>query len=408
MANSILRININQPIPIGGQISFSIDSSIITYQWVASRTGIGQVTASSTITGTINNLVTAIGLDYPSLLTPSYSGSGNQLDITTVSSTALFSNGQAPNLNVSFIYINASRTIYIENFVGDTYLINNEIIMDIQALVSVETITVSFYNLTNQNQSPTFKLYTKDNKAKLNIAPAIKSLFSYPSEGHDYATTGQIMPNINTVRITINHSGNVIPYQLVKTFVRGGNRTTKTNQTLSDGIWLTPSDKIPVWAGYPVAGYYLEVQNNARVITKKLINDIPTSLIDQRRTKGCSQMYVKFLNQMGGYSHWLFDTFSESETNTNYGSFVRANEIEDLGNDASSKFQVTGKVPKEYINLIKDLAVSPEIYIYKNLEWVRVLSDKNPVVVEDTKRSYNVKMNFILDYRFNPALIWSN
>lgn len=409
MANSKIIININEVIPIGGVVSFVVSNTLISYTFVSSRSQAGEVTAGLTIAQTINNYIAAVALDYPTLITGSYPGSGNQMQFTAVQVNDYFSQGNAGDLNVTFQYVNTQRLLGAVGFLGDNYLINNDIILRIESLVTVPFITLQFNNLTNQEQSGTSRHYLgSDNSITLNISPYIKSLFSYPNGGSDYTTTGQSMPNVNTIRISMNFEGNFNPYLITKSFIRGGKRSNSYNQTLSTGQWLTPSDNIPVWTGFPVAGYYLETVNNARVITKKLDNEIPSSIKDVRRQKGCNPLYVKFLNQMGGYSYWLFDSFTETENNANLGSFIRNNDLADLGNTSESKIQATGKVPQQYIKIIKDLGVSPEIYVYRDGNWMRVLSNSNPIVLDDNKRSFNVKVNFSPEHRFNPSLIWSN
>lgn len=409
MANSKVIININEAIPIGGVVSFVVSNTIISYTFVASRTQAGEVTAGSTIAETINNFIAAVAIDYPTLITGSYPGTGNQMQFTAVQVNDYFSQGNAGDLNVTFQYVNTQRLLGAIDFLGDNYLINNDIILTIESLVQVPFITLQFNNLTNQEQSGTSRHYLgADNKITLNISPYIKSLFSYPNGGSDYSTTGQLMPNVNTIRISMNFEGNFNPYTITKSFVRGGKRSNSYNQTLNTSTWLTPSDKIPVWNGYPVAGYYLTTENSVRTIVKKLDNEIPSTLKDVRRQKGCNPLYVKFLNQMGGYSYWLFDSSTETESNANLGSFIRNKDLADLGNTSESKIQATGKVPSEYIEIIKDLGVSPEIYIYREGNWMRVLSNNSPVMVDDNKRSYNVKVNFSPEYRFNPSLLWSN
>lgn len=409
MANSKILININEVIPIGGVISFVVSNTVISYTFVAARTQAGESTVGSTITETINNYISAVALDYPTIITGSYAGTGNQVQFTAVQVNDFFSQGEAGELNVTFQYVNNQRLLGVSDFLGDNYLINNDIILKIESIVNVPYITLQFNNLTNQEQSGTSRHYlSADNTVTVNISPYIKSLFSYPNAGSDYTTTGQAIPNVNTIRISMNFEGNSNPHTFTKSFIRGGKRSNRYNETLSTGQWLTPSDKIPVWIGFPVAGYYLETISNSRVITKKLDNGISSTLKDLRRQKGCNPLYVKFLNQMGGYSYWLFDSFTETENNANIGSFIRNNELADLGNTSESKIQATGKVPQQYIEIIKDLGVSPEIYIYREGNWKRVLSNSNPVVLDDNKRSYNVKISLSPEYRFNPSLVWSN
>lgn len=404
MANSRIRININEAIPVGGVVSFQIDNTTISYEWVVTRSGLGEVTAASTISATIANLMNAINADHPTLLTATYPGTGNALFVESVSQFSYFSNGQADELNVTFTYINTVRVIGAVGFSGNNYLINNDIIMDLASSANISVMTLQFNNLTTQELTPVFRIYPYSNLASVNLSPIIKGIFSYPEASADYSTPNQQVRTTNEIRITVNFPDNSNPTYITKNYVRGGNRTNDTNQTIANGTWLTPSDKIPVWSGYPVAGYYLD----SNVITKKLLASIPANKIDTRRRKGCNELYVKFLNQMGGYSYWLFDSQNESESNINQGAYIRNNRVEDLGNESENKMTAYGKIPREYIGLIKDLIVSPEILIYDSGNWVRVLSGKNTITEDYNKRAYSVKINFDLEYRFNPSLLHSN
>ena len=103
-----------------------------------------------------------------------------------------------------------------------------------------------------------------------------------------------------------------------------------------------------------------------------------------------------------------FRSKNELESNVNLGGFVRNNLVDDLGNESNSTIQAMGKIPAEYAYYINDLIVSPEIYVLLDGSWVRVRSKNNSVSVNQTKRSYQVTINYDVDYRFNPSLLWSN
>ena len=167
----------------------------------------------------------------------------------------------------------------------------------------------------------------------------------------------------------------------------------------------TPTTKLPVWIGYETAEYYIDNQN---LILKRLLADVSIANIEERRTKGCNEVYVKFLNQNGGYSNWLFESHSNIENNNNQGGFIRNNLVDDLGNETDFKLQLESKVPKAFKQLILDLIISPEIYALIEGLYIRVRSGRNSMEYDNIKRSYATKINLEVDNRFNPSLLWSN
>lgn len=68
MANSTLNIIVNEVIPVGGQITFNLQGTNITYNWVTTRSGSGEVTKADTIPETLENFEAALNTDYPDLL----------------------------------------------------------------------------------------------------------------------------------------------------------------------------------------------------------------------------------------------------------------------------------------------------------------------------------------------------
>ncbi len=142
-------------------------------------------------------------------------------------------------------------------------------------------------------------------------------------------------------------------------------------------------------------------------ITEKSLAEITD--IDYRRIKGNNNIYLKFLNQKGGYSYWLFESYSEKETNTPLGYLVNAsNNLLDLGNESKSDLQVYSKIPKEYRNFAKDFIATSDVYAYQNAKWKKIFLKSNNVEFDNIKKVYTVNFNIDLNYRFNPSLLWSN
>lgn len=416
MPNNILKMTFNEAIPVGGYVSFDLDGSPINETYVVARSGSGEVTADVTVEKTAHNLKTSLDLDFGSDLTVGYSG--NTLTVYSKNLSHSFTN-PASSHDVTFGFEENSE-IEVSGISGSNYLINNDIIMTLNSNVNVDYYELSLTNLTNGNNTGIFRMYTKQtsNELNINLSPIIKGIFSEPEADNSYST-GSTTVNLNRITITIQKDGSENSYTTTKNFIRGGNRTNDTNQSLAITVtntfntWLQPANKIPTWTGYPIAGYRL---NSNNTITKVLTSSLPSGILDARRSTGCYPVYVKFLNQKGGYSYWLFESGKEGEQNNHLGSFIRNNKVDDLGSEADSTLQLYSKVHKDYIGLIKDLCVSSEIYVYhaamtkaaKPNQFIRAFLDRNSTLIDENKKAYAVNIKLDFDYRFNPSLLWSN
>lgn len=277
---------------------------------------------------------------------------------------------------------------------GNGYFINNEIWFNINADEDVVYFKLILTNLSNSKISTQFISYAINNNVFVNIQSIVKSLFDVPNGETNNSTKINISITANT--------GDNISFQ--KDFVRGGKRVNDTNQTISPNQTLRLAKKLPVWSGFPVYDYYL---SPSYVIQKQNLVDVTN--IDYKRIKGCNNIYIKFLNQKGGYSYWLFESFTEKEQNQNLGYVVSAaNALIDLGNDSKSDLQFYSKIPKEYKDYARDIIVSPDIYAYQNGGWKKIFSNNNSIEWDNIKKVYSVNINISLNYRFNPSLLWSN
>jgi hypothetical protein len=275
---------------------------------------------------------------------------------------------------------------------GNGYLINNEIWFNITSDLPVAYFRLFVQNLSNGKISSTFTAYTQTNSARVNLQSIIKSLFDVPNG---------IENNSATFKITITASdGTVINFN--KSFIRGGVRTISINQTIQNNQILRISDTIPIWQGLPISESFLNT--NYSITTIALAN---ITNVDYRRAKGCNNVYLKFLNQRGGYSFWLFESYSQKETTRNKGNLIDGNgSFIDLGTDSNSDLQVYSKIPKEYKQYAIDFIVSPDVYVWQDAIWKKVTTKNNSLEVDNIKKVYSVNFNLDLNYRFNPSLLW--
>lgn len=412
MAVSKLKITFNQRLILGSTVSFNfkqVSTGIetpVTFTWVGLRSGAYQATANFDPPYLIASVNSVKGFkqafeidqpDYPieetlgtTVGSPSFVViTSNDDDITFSGGTSTYQPGQS---SLTTFEITRNEGILITGLESDNYFINNEIWMGMSVIDQITRYSLTLNNLNNGKFTRSFILFTNNSRANVNIQPILKSLFDYPT-----------VRNQNKFQISIQaYNGNSLVHSatIVKNFIRGGNRTELTNQSIALGTILRPSLRLPVWDGFPTQEYFLD--NTGSIQTRN------ADLVDNKRVKGCNNIYFRFLNQKGGYSNWLFESYSNPETNSNLGAFVRNNKIEDLGNEVDNSLNVYSKVPSEYYSLLKDLFISLDIYVWQDLRWKKVISNKNTSDYDTAKRAYSVKAKFIFENRFNPSLLWSN
>jgi hypothetical protein len=364
-------------------------------------------------------LCDALLLDYPTLFTAVVESPDTVL-ITSLFENTIFTGGEDTEY-LTYIVDNIvnpidGKPLKLVGLNDDRYLINNPISVKISSTNNPVYFRMVVNNLTNQKTSTEFISYPDTNGiSNVQFEAIIKSLFDYPSDAIGYILPDQLVPNANKCRIRVYYrslnvetgeiSVEILGVDTVKTFIRGGKRTSDVNQTLQGSQILTPCAKLPFWDGYDTAEYYLDENS---LIRKRLLLDVPSSRYELLRKKGCNEVYVKFLNQNGGYSNWLFESHLDKESNKSLGGFVKDDKADDLGNEVDNSLQCSAKIPKSYRPLINDLIISPEIYVLIDGIYKRVRSSSNSINYDSIKRSYNVNINFDFDYRFNPSLLWSN
>lgn len=286
--------------------------------------------------------------------------------------------------------------IISHNLTGNGFLINNEIWFEITADQPVAYFKLNIRNLSNNKISTTFISYTDiNNKVFVNIQSVVKSLFDIPNGNANSASKMEITIIANT--------SDIISFQ--KDFIRGGKRVNETNQTISPNQFLRISEKLPVWSGFEAFDYYLDPSYQISILS--IGSSVPN--IDYKRIKGCNNVYIKFLNQNGGYSYWLFESYTKKESNIPLGYVISgSNNMVDLGSESDNDLQIYSKIPKEYKQYALDIIVSPDVYAYRNGTWEKIFMKSNSNEYDNIKKVYSVNINIDLNYRFNPSLLWSN
>lgn len=411
MAQSKIKINFGQNLIIGSTISFNlkaIDTGIetpYTFTYVPTRSNPFEVTTQPPTFAFIGersaqNFQTAFELDFPTDFTTEINTAkfSSSVIITSLDENITFTGGLStyePGYSSAKITFEITREdgITLGSFSESNYFLNNEIWIDLSTVETIDRYQINVTNISNGKSTKPIVLFALNNKVEVNIQQVFKYLFDTPN-----------IKNANKFKITIKAILNdvIVKETLVyKNIIRGGERTEKTNISIPFNTSLTVTEKLPVWNGYPTNEFYLSPDGSIQILAS-----ISNENKDYRKESGCNGLYFKFLNQKGGISNWLFQSYQETESNMPLGAYSVGRTIADLGNESDCALQVYSKVPNEYYQLIKDLIISPDIYVWKDLRWVRVFSARNTTETDRNKKAYSVKLKFDFENRFNPSITW--
>lgn len=284
----------------------------------------------------------------------------------------------------------------VNGLTKDFYLSNNPIIVDIEETQDHDYLTIKIGSYAASMLTPIAK------KAKVDVSSYIKTLY-------DNSNITKVPIVISSFKRVNNVDQLVNSTTLTKHFIRGGKRGGQTNTTVQPNTILKVTEKIPYWDGYFTTYGYLNTTNNPALIEQILVNPDFMRSVDKRKVKGCNSVYVRFLNSLGGYSYWMFEGVTDQQKNTNEG-LINNTRLIDLGNSFDQEIELFSKVPKQYIALIQDLIVSPDIYIYRlgeeGVVWDKYYSNNNTVEVNPAKNAQSVKIKLKPFNKFNPQTQW--
>lgn len=297
------------------------------------------------------------------------------------------------------------KKLVTQGLESNNFLINNDIWLKIlpysdngstSSLLNVKRYNVSISNLTNGKTTVLVTAYpiTPQSEVNVKLNELIKSTFS------------PVGNNINVIKINLQllyfNSGLAsrelsITDSITRNFIRGGKRTNEINNSLINGLTLSPTEKIAVWAGYPSSKYVL---NGSEI--SQVLNDVS----EFRTVKTCSPLYVKFLNQLGGYSYWLFEVPETTQSGRGIGFVERIGSVKDLGVSYDNSISAISKVPAYYLPLIQDLIISPDVSFWKDAKWNQLTMGNNSITENSNKKAYEVNVRFDKYDNLNPSLIW--
>ena len=394
MIQSKLKITFGQELIIGSNIAIQTTEEDYLYTYAITptpTTNVGEATADLFAVDFASTHPTYLVETFPTETSTVVVITAPNATIEFIRATANYDEFSRP----AFVTLEITRQegVNILGLNGNNYLINNDIILTINAVEPIDKYTISFDNLSNQSNTVPFTLYPRQNISELNISPIIKSIFS---------KIGEV--NQNFVNITVRGylAGTLKQTtSVVRNFVRGGNRTQSTNQTIPSGSILRSSVRLPIWDGYATSEGFIDGNG---IVKERPLDDVPIDTKDFRRVKSCDPLYLRFLNSKGYYSNWLFDDWQSGHSSSNIGTYANLRAVNDLGNESKFLLSARYKVDAEYIGIIQDLIDSPEIYFGTE----RIFNDKNSLTLDVATKVYSGSLNFKKELRYNPSVLWNN
>lgn len=218
-------------------------------------------------------------------------------------------------------------------------------------------------------------------------------------EEHTYSDTPEIVSNIYVKSLTIE-------------FDVGGNTFTETRRfvhcALPEYVLSVFEEDccLKIWKCYPFSAPAGGWDNRVLLIPNTDIEpDISICGCVDYDLSCCKGVYIKWLNNKGYYSYWLFPNFKTIERDGDEIFRVprsvfdkdRTSNEETGGFDVSEKISIGDKIPEPYWDQLKTLVGSPEVYMLSPLwelgsaeckpeDWIRIIQD-SPKFERNTKNN---------------------
>ena len=291
------------------------------------------------------------------------------------------------------------------------YYINNPVYISITDLITSKYIEITIAGAV-------YKLYPNlAGEVLVNLSSMIRVSIPLTQANGDYENSS-ITNTTHELTITVkdykNDGTTTTTETFVKTFIRGGEFGNNNNLIATPNKTLVSSLKIPVWINKPCALYFL---NDSLQVIKMPLKDVTISYFDDvhqvgielQQTRYTDGVYLKFLNSLGGYSYWNFERTSTKLKSENIGYYVTPSiageQVTDMGHTLKEDITVESVVKAEYINIIKDLITSTEVYVFDDNNWVRIVLDGNSLTLNPAKKVYDVSVTYKRHNTYTPTTL---
>lgn len=300
----------------------------------------------------------------------------------------------------------------INNFDKDFYLVNNPVIIELTEFGNngpgndkIFSVDLQVRNIDSGYVIDDIVYYINSESIKTDISGAAKAMLREPNflDEPKKRNIANLrfkfsLKYIDTDTREITQKDEEAIY---KTFIRGGYPYPRSNQNLDNGDILIDQNIRPIWDGFPNEVYYLE---SGEI---KKTDDTPESMSEDKINKRtCDGSYIAFLNSLGGYSFWYFESNENKDTATDLDYTEKLESVKDLGYLHDEEITLISKVPKRFFPTIRSLIYSPDVYIYEDENWEKIVLKSNNLKVANQNKNVKVKVKAEKITRYNPSLIW--
>lgn len=290
------------------------------------------------------------------------------------------------------------------------YLAGNDIWVQVSNFAKIPLrLELKATNLNTGKTMPIFRLYADLlNTFRFNLSQVVRPLQPYPD--HIDVNTLQ---NYRLEFVVVFQDNTSEASILEKFFIRGGREKNNISEWyLNDGDKLIIAKWVD-WIGIMLPGY-------AKKIMSSLIVDFIPSPADTYKMilpSACNAKIIKFLNSLGGYQFWVFETF-EINPKVKGGAPIsviptqlRMDISRNTGTETVKEITLKTKTPVALQPIILDLIQSPEILMYdpegtdEASSWQRLqLSGSNDALLNSNDMSYPNEITYVLPNYVNRDL----
>lgn len=219
-----------------------------------------------------------------------------------------------------------------------------------------------------ESQDTTLKLYPFNNVYEFDISDTF------------YLTdfSKQVTLSFKYFNDANNQIGSTINYIFI-----GYNAFLLDDQKKVDLINHRLMTSVPFWAGYPFSYILNGVEVNYTLNTAPIGHHIAE--------EKCNGIYIKFLNQYGYYSYYLFNRYYKKETKKSnaikYNDWTNSIDpkIKVLRNEIETIYTIKELISNDELELIRQLSVSRDVYFLKGGEFISKECEVN--FTEDIKNN---------------------
>ena len=278
------------------------------------------------------------------------------------------------------------------------YLAGNDIWLQVGSFLEpVLKLEIVYTNLSTSQTLKKLVLYPRpENNFIFNCSEPVRALFPEPNH----------LANNNLQQIVIAFTAFYVDentpndaQSVQRYFIRGYRKKAAQNEwylSASEELIIKPW---PQWWGITLPGFAQRIQGAS--ITEYVPTDTKTI-----RPKDCDYKIIKFLNSLGGYQYFLFESWEIKEKVKSVGDRkqvqlrLRDDNFRSLGLKTEEEIILKTSTPFDLQNIALDLMRSSEVYMYdqngndNQSRWIRLQPESNDSVKNNKDLSYDNELTY--------------